>query len=124
VELDETLAASARQRFRRSPSVEVCTGDSAVLMPEIVDRLDGSTLYWLDGHYSGGVTADAGRCPIVEELTAILGSRSPFVALVDDARLFDGTDGYPTLASLLKLVADAGSDLHATVANDMVVITR
>ncbi len=123
IELDPTLAGNAQRRFERWPDVQVRVGDSAVVLPEIVRELTGATLFWLDGHYSGGVTADSGQSPIIQELEAILSSQLPIMILIDDARLFDGSDGYPTLAAILQLVAERRPDLHDKVEHDIVTIS-
>jgi len=63
-------------------------------------------LFWLDGHYSGGITALGDvQCPIRAEIEAIL--RHPIkdhVLLIDDAICFDGHHGYPTLFELHDIV--------------------
>jgi hypothetical protein len=41
--------------------------------------------------------------------------------LIDDARLFDGTDGYPTLDTITEAIAARGS-LTCDVENDIVRI--
>jgi hypothetical protein len=60
-------------------------------MPEIVGQLHCPSLFWLDGHYSGGVTARGGLgAPVVRELVASFASKRRRILLFDDARLFDG----------------------------------
>jgi hypothetical protein len=50
-------------------------------------------LFWLDGHFCGGVSAHGDKgTPILEELNLILSHRvKEHVILIDDARLFNGT---------------------------------
>jgi hypothetical protein len=106
IELDEELARRARRRFRRCTDVTILQGDSAVLLPEVVGGLREPAIFWLDGHFSGGVTARGSQVtPIENELASILDPRRPdHCVLVDDARLFDGTDGYPTMDRIAQLV--------------------
>lgn len=99
-------------------------GDSACVLPELVRNLDHPVLFWLDGHYSGGTTAKGMMdSPISEELAAILGSPlKTHVILIDDARCFDGTHGYPYLDQLLEQVR-ASTDYQIEVSTDIIRLT-
>ncbi len=122
IELDETLCALARHRFRRHPDVEILWGDSGTLLADVVLVLTEPAAFWLDGHYSGGVTADSGGdAPILRELEAVLESSVAHLVLIDDARLFDGTNGYPTLEVVSSLVAAHRPGMPASIENDVVV---
>jgi hypothetical protein len=120
IELDPTLATLARARFVDDPSVTILEGDSAVLLPGVVGGLTAPALFWLDGHFSGGVTAGDGACPIMEEIRAVLSSDVDHVVLVDDARLFDGTHGYPSLGELREAVRVLRPDLDWELRDDIV----
>lgn len=104
IELDATLAELARHRLRSKPNVEILTGDSAETLPAVVASLSAPALFWLDGHFSGGATADSGLSPILAEIGTVLSAPIEHVILIDDLRLFDGTDGYPTLDQLRDAV--------------------
>jgi hypothetical protein len=120
IELDHALAAAATRRFRDDPRVEVLQGDSGLLLPRVLGRLQGPALFWLDAHYSGGVTAGAEANPIVRELRSVLIHDIPgHVILIDDARLFDGTDGYPALGEVVTVVREFGG-WDMTVADDII----
>ena len=111
IELDPGLAEAARVRFAPWPHVSILQGDSATVLPVVLRDIDRPCLFWLDGHYSGGITARGDRVtPIVRELEAILDHPvRGHVVLVDDARLFDGTDDYPTLGELQQILSRHGS---------------
>jgi hypothetical protein len=57
IELDKNLCEEARQRFRRDHHISIVQGDSGEVLPEILASVDTPSLFWLDGHYSGGDTA-------------------------------------------------------------------
>jgi hypothetical protein len=64
-------------------------GSSENVLPEVVARLSGPALFWLDGHWSGGATfGEASQCPIMEELEAVLRHSPEHLIFIDDARLF------------------------------------
>lgn len=119
IELDSTLAELAKERFRRRPNVEIRTGDSATELAHVVASLDRPALFWLDGHYSGGLTADSGSSPILAEIDVILDSPHDHVVLIDDMRLFDGTDGYPTLHTVRAAVEARRPDWVFDVTADI-----
>jgi hypothetical protein len=106
IELSEELYESARQRFSSLDRVTILQGDSAQVLPGLLARIGEPCLFWLDAHYSGGVTAQ-GRVltPIFDELERILAHPVPgHVILIDDACDFVGTEGYPTIAELRVFV--------------------
>jgi hypothetical protein len=119
IELDPTLAEFARVRFGSSPNVEIIIGDSAEALVAVVAGLVGPALFWLDGHYSGGATADSGESPIMAEIDTVLSSEFEHTILIDDVRLFDGTNGYPTVAALRTRVEALRAGWQFTVHNDI-----
>jgi hypothetical protein len=124
VELSEMLHRRAIERFRMEPSVRLRQGDSGQVVREILQDLHQPALFWLDAHYSGGLTARGSvDSPIIAELEAVLDHGPAHVVLVDDARMFDGTGGYPTLESLRALVAARRPDYQLAVAQDVIRLT-
>ena len=73
IELSETFAQRAVERFRTVSNVEIILGDSGQELEKLVPRLSGPALFWLDGHYSGGTTAHGDEAtPIFAELQHVL----------------------------------------------------
>ena len=107
-ELDPTLAAQAQNRFAGDSHIQIIQGDSGKLLAEYLKNIHEPCLFWLDGHYSGGITAKGSlETPIKNELTAILSHPvDGHVILIDDARCFTGENDYPTLDELKTLVAN------------------
>ncbi len=106
VELSSLFYKKALKRFKHLPKVTLHHGDSGKVLHELVPTLKGPAIFWLDGHYSGGLTAKGEKeCPVFQELDAIF--RSPFLHLIfiDDARLFTGTGDYPTVDELQHFIA-------------------
>lgn len=102
IELEPTLAALARVRFRRTPSVRLHEGDSAVVLEQIVASLEQPALFWLDAHPCTDRAASGTAIPLVRELATIAAHRvKGHVMLIDDLRLMSGADGYPSLDDLM-----------------------
>jgi len=102
IELEDTLFARAVERFAPYPHVEILHGDSAEVLPRVLERLNERCVFWLDGHYTDEGTAKGVlETPIVQELDAILGHHvTNHILLIDDAREFNGTHDYPLLSDL------------------------
>jgi hypothetical protein len=103
--LDVTLANEASKRFKNRKKVKILQGDSGQVLHTIIPQLNGPAVFWLDGHYSAGVTAKGEKeCPILEELSAIFISGFHHVLLIDDAHCFVGENDYPTLQELSDFI--------------------
>lgn len=124
IELDHTLHERAVALFEGLAHVSVLEGDSAEVLRDVLDDVSESCLFWLDAHYSGGITARGPvETPVERELLAIL--RHPVdghVVLIDDARDFGRRDDYPTLAELRALVRQHRVDWVMEVADDIIRI--
>ena len=90
IELSLELCDRAQDRFATRDDVHILHGDSSDVLPLILKKISEPCVFWLDGHFSGGITAQ-GKLdfPILQELEHI--RRHPIkthVILIDDARLF------------------------------------
>lgn len=123
VELSSSLATAARARFN-SPNITIIQGDSGVVMRKIVTQLEEPAAFWLDGHYSGGLTARGERdSPILQELDAILGRADVgHVIMIDDARLFGVDPAYPAIEMVERLVHRAWPRYTVRVQDDVIRI--
>lgn len=122
IELSEHYHTLASRRFDGDTGVRLLHGDSAQVLPEVVAELDRPALFWLDGHYSQGLTARGKTdTPISQELEAVLSDRRfEHVALIDDARLFRGVDDYPTLAALYETIQKVRPGYTMRVEDDII----
>ncbi len=114
IELSRELFEQATTRFAEFRSIRVLHGDSAQVLPELLQQMKNPALFWLDGHHSGGSTARGQlETPIQRELAAI--GDHPLVhrhvVLVDDARYLVGAHDYPSLESVRTWAAKAGFDV-------------
>ena len=124
IELSKELFNKALRRFRNKHHVQLLHGDSSDKLKEVVDQLNSPALFWLDGHYSEGITAKGEKiCPVLSELTSIFQSRYNHVILIDDARLFVGKDDYPTLEELKNFVSQH-SKCNIKIENDIIILTE
>lgn len=125
IELYGPLYEKALRRFSKYKKVDLRYGDSEVELPRILAEITEPTLFWLDAHYSGDGTARSIiDTPIVNELLAISQHHvSNHVILIDDARLFNGMNDYPTIETCNSLAAKFWPGHHCVVAEDIIRIT-
>ena len=122
IEIDDILFQKAKKTFKRSKNVTILKGDSGKILPLIIKDLNKPAIFWLDGHYSGGVTGKGDKeCPIIEEINSILSNQKlSHVLLIDDARLFIGENDYPTLDELTTFVKSKSNKYQVTVSDDII----
>lgn len=125
IELDRYLFEKARERFKDFSNIELIHGDSAIQLGHIMKRINQPTLFWLDGHYSGGITAKGNdETPILEELRHILSAPDiGHVIVIDDARCFGSDPEYPTIDVLYSYVNLMRPHLFFVVKDDSIRIT-
>jgi len=124
IEIDDRLYQRARERFQKYRHITILHGDSANVLPTVLEQLDKPCLFWLDGHYSGGITGmGADVSPVLQEVQHILAHRIPeHVILIDDARLFRHEEGYPSLEELREIVESSGKQWRFNIKEDIIRI--
>jgi hypothetical protein len=102
IELDKFLYECAKRKFLSFPNIHIIQGSSDWVLRNLIPHIKQQSIFWLDAHYSGGITASGNlKCPVVGELEAI---QDHFIKnhaiLIDDADDFIGKNGYPTLGEV------------------------
>lgn len=125
IELSSFLNKMAVLRFKDFKTIELLQGDSGVELCNVVNRLRQPALFWLDGHYSGGITAKGIEdTPILKELRYILTSQnSGHVIIIDDARCFGQDPAYPSIETLCTYIKSINSSVDITIQDDCIRIT-
>jgi hypothetical protein len=128
IELSDELHDAASRQLADLGNVRVLHGDSrAELGPLAAEGTP--TLYWLDGHWSGGSTAGAAHeCPVLEELGAIGSGHPDDCVLIDDARLFAAAPPpphdpaqWPSLIEVFDTLRSHRPQHHLTLLHDLVI---
>ncbi len=122
IELNSELVRRVRKRFQNDAHITILHGDSEQRLPEILAQIKEPALFWLDGHYSGGVTSLGSKVtPILGELEAVLAHPvEGHVVLIDDARDFQHDKGHPTLDELRTFIAARRPELLFEVEDDII----
>ena len=93
----------------RASNIRFLHGNSAELLPGVLEEIQANALFWLDAHWMGmGSHGENSECPLLKELQHINHSASTHFILIDDARLFlappplpHNADHWPTIGEVL-----------------------
>ena len=124
IERSEELHRDAAEAMRSLGNVEALHGHSADRLPELADPAV-PTLFFLDGHWSAGVTAGADdECPLLRELEAIRPGAPTDCIVIDDARMLTAPPprphdpaAWPTLLEVVDALRAAHPGHHVTLLN-------
>ncbi|HMP28268.1 MAG TPA: hypothetical protein PKD85_01625 [Saprospiraceae bacterium] len=122
IELSKLLYLISKERLKIIKNITFLFGNSIVKLPIVFSEVNSPALIWLDGHYSGGITAKGvSECPIMGELDAIkrYGKNLNHIILIDDMRCFDGLGDYPSIERLKEEIAKINSRYQITVEDDI-----
>jgi hypothetical protein len=127
IELSDELYERATKRFAGDPKITLLHGDSSEQITAVAGSIEEPALFWLDAHYSGSwhedfdETAGSDRPnPIYAELEAVFASPYKHVVFIDDARLFNGEEGWPPLDEVLSFIKEREPERTLLVDEDCV----
>jgi hypothetical protein len=128
IELSNELYLNATAKFKQYDNIEVLNGDSGIVLNNLLKKIKSvRILFWLDGHYSEGITAKSDLVtPIMNELKSIreheISTGCNHVILIDDAHLFNGIDDYPELNSFVGYCQTNFKERNIEIVNNIIVI--
>jgi hypothetical protein len=128
IELSRSLHERAARALGDVPNVEAIQGDSREVLAGIAPA-DTGTLYFLDGHWSGGVTDGADdECPLLGELAAIGPGHPQDCLVIDDARFFTSAPSppldpaqWPTITEVFDAIRTERPGHAVTLIDDQVL---
>jgi hypothetical protein len=128
IELDEELHRNAAEVLAAPGNIDSLQGDSRSVLPSVMDATL-PTLYFLDGHWSGGPTAgEEDQCPVLDEVVIVAAGHEDDCIVIDDARLFAAApppphkpEQWPTLLDIMLALHEAKPDHVVTVLHDQVI---
>ncbi|MEH1816454.1 MAG: rRNA adenine N-6-methyltransferase family protein [Nostoc sp.] len=127
IELDKELAKKANTFLKPNKNVQVFQGDTLDILPELLrQEIVKDCLIFLDGHFSGGITACGSLAePAIEELKIIAMYKNKVNAIIiDDFRLFGTEPGFPSKTNLFQLIEDNFPEFNITVHLDQLILNR
>jgi len=124
IELGKKLYKNAKKNFAKNKKIKIYYGDSALILPKLIKKINSRSLFWLDAHHSMGITSKGTtETPILKELKSISRDKiKNHVILVDDARDFKGVGDYPTIKKVKQFVKKNFSDYKTKIESDIILI--
>lgn len=125
IEPEPTLFSNASTYFKSFSNVKIIEGTSEEIFPTLLPQLSGSVNFWLDGHYSAGVTFKGKQdTPVLDEMKVIEENKHRFrnlCVLIDDVRCFNpNLPEYATYPHVEELIAWAKrNDLNWHIEHDI-----
>ena len=128
IELSAPLHEHATTLLRDLPHVKTVHGHSAEALGAVANA-DIPTLYFLDGHWSGGPTGGVeDQCPLLAEIAAIGAGHPDDCMIIDDARLFTAapppphnTAQWPAIVEVFDAIRAQRPDHLVTLLADQVI---
>ncbi|NMW22178.1 MAG: hypothetical protein HKK67_11225 [Chlorobiaceae bacterium] len=120
IEPEPTLFANAKKHFSGYKNVSILNGTSEDVFPGLLPKIKGDVNFWLDGHYSAGITFKGPQStPIIDELRNIsenLINFNKICILVDDVRCFNLNipefSAYPSIELLVDFARSHKLNWH------------
>ncbi len=88
IEINPDYYNNFLQKYNRN-KIKCFLGDSSIVLSDIVKNINGKSIFFLDGHYIGGIKHSIIDCPLIQELNNIkLYHKEEAIIIIDDFRLF------------------------------------
>lgn len=89
IEVDKSLYDRVSSRYTGN-KITFLHGDSSSVFESLLPQIDKPSIFFLDGHWSGGGTGKGAKdCPLIEEISLISTLLTkPAIIIIDDYRLF------------------------------------
>jgi hypothetical protein len=129
IEYSPTLYREAAARHGRISNIRFVSGDSRLVLANIVATLTEPAIFWLDAHWSGGDTAgENDSCALVDEINAINQSAVRHFVLIDDARMFTSPpplphriEHWPSIDEIVKELQSKTDSCYIVVFEDVII---
>jgi len=128
VEASESFYEKVAEKYRHIKNIEFIYGDSRERLGDVVARLDGPAIFWLDAHWSGGETyGQTTQCPLIGEIEAINRSEHKHFIFIDDARLFmspppspHSIEQWPDICAVISALNSSDNIKYITIFEDVI----
>ncbi len=127
IEIDPERSKATSEDPSSSNNIEYLVGNSGEVLPKLVQRIQGRSIFWLDGHWCN--TSEFGKeeeCPLIDEIKGIMHLQDA-VILIDDARAFLGplppphnNNVWPRIDEIFSLLKECFPTHFCTLADDVI----
>lgn len=128
IEKSDAMFNIAMEKLKNISNVFMLKGDTRDHLRDIISNND-NILYWLDAHWSGGLTyGENDECPLLDELEIIFSYDRNQVILIDDARLFLAPPPKPhnfvNWPTIMDIVEKVQKNFKITIYEDVIFLYK
>lgn len=129
IEYSQELYQKVSPQYKNVENLHFIWGDSRTQLSQLIEQLEGSTLFWLDAHWSGGLTyGETDQCPLIEEIEILNRSPYPQFILIDDARLFTSPpqiphkiEQWPEITEVIEVLKVGDQERYIVLIEDVII---
>ncbi|WP_293335749.1 FkbM family methyltransferase [Microcoleus sp. CAWBG58] len=129
IEYSQDIYQKVTEKYGHIKNIDFLYGDTRNLLQNTVSQLESPSLFWLDAHWSGGLTyGESDECPLLAEIEIINRSDCEHFILIDDARLFlspppppHSPQQWPDISNILNLLNPGKNSRHIVIVDDVII---
>ncbi len=129
IEYSQDIYQKVTEKYCHIKNIDFLYGDSRNLLDSTVSQLESSSLFWLDAHWSGGLTyGERDECPLIAEIEVINCSDCEHFIFIDDARLFLSPppqphlpQQWPDISAVLNLLNSGKNSRYIVIVDDVII---
>jgi hypothetical protein len=131
IEPSKALFDRAKEKFKNFKNVNIVNNTSEDCMDSILTNLTGNICFFLDGHWSDGITFKGeNECPVLFELKSIekhIKNFDKITICIDDARCFSKVSSnydksYPDINVIIKYAET--NNFNFFIEHDIIILTK
>jgi len=129
IEYSQDLYQKVTEKYGHIKNIDFLYGDTRNLLDNTVSQLESPSLFWLDAHWSGGLTyGEIDECPLLAEIEIINSSDCEHFIFIDDAGLFlspppppHSPQHWPDISAVLNLLNSVKNSRHIVIIEDVII---
>jgi hypothetical protein len=129
IEYCKELYEEALRKLNQLDNIKLILGDSRTELSKVLEQLEGASIFWLDAHWSGGVTyGENDQCPLLEEINIINSSNFNNFIFIDDARLFTSPpqpphqiEQWPNITAVINELNSGNTERYIVIIEDAII---
>jgi hypothetical protein len=129
IEYSQEIYNNVSNQHKSIENIKFLFGDSREKLKKLINELDSSSIFWLDAHWSGGLTyGDNDQCPLIEEINIINCAKNEHFILIDDARLFTSPpqpphkiEHWPHISEVISALKSKSNEKYIVIIEDVII---
>ena len=129
IEYSQDIYQKVTEKYGHIKNIDFLYGDTRNLLQNTLSKLESPSLFWLDAHWSGGLTyGESDECPLLAEIEIINRSDCEHFIFIDDARLFLSPpppphlpQQWPDISAILNLLNSVKNSRHIVIVDDVII---